>query len=79
MGRELYKEIEGKISEIEKRFNLSKDTWKYMKKCPKCDSNLVPRAGKNGKFMGCYNYPKCDYTEKYHESGFKSNNKNNSE
>ena len=31
-------------------------------KCPKCGSNLVERSGKFGKFTGCSNFPKCDYT-----------------
>ena len=32
--------------------------------CPKCGGGLVVRTGKYGKFMGCSNYPKCDYTKK---------------
>lgn len=31
--------------------------------CPKCGANLVERVGKYGKFYGCSNYPKCQYTE----------------
>lgn len=31
--------------------------------CPKCGGNLVERVGKYGKFLGCSNYPKCQYTE----------------
>jgi len=30
--------------------------------CPKCSSLLVPREGRFGKFIGCSNYPKCDYS-----------------
>ncbi len=30
--------------------------------CPECGSRLVERNGRNGKFMGCTNYPKCHYT-----------------
>jgi DNA topoisomerase-1 len=32
--------------------------------CPKCGSPLVMRHGKYGDFVGCSNYPKCDYIEK---------------
>lgn len=32
--------------------------------CPKCGSPLVVRRGKYGDFIGCSNYPKCDYIEK---------------
>ena len=31
--------------------------------CPKCDSTLIIRAGRYGKFIGCSNYPKCKYIE----------------
>lgn len=31
-------------------------------KCPKCGGKLVLRNGKYGKFYGCSNYPKCNYT-----------------
>jgi restriction system protein len=32
--------------------------------CPKCGGSLVERSGKFGKFYGCSNYPKCDFTRK---------------
>lgn len=31
-------------------------------KCPRCGGNLVLRKSKYGKFYGCSNYPKCNYT-----------------
>ena len=33
-------------------------------KCPKCGSPLVYKLGKNGQFVACSNYPKCDYVQK---------------
>ncbi|MBR3870459.1 MAG: NERD domain-containing protein [Clostridia bacterium] len=33
--------------------------------CPYCKTDLVLREGKNGKFYGCKNFPKCRYTTKY--------------
>lgn len=32
--------------------------------CPKCGSPLIYKEGKNGKFVGCSNYPKCKYVKK---------------
>ncbi len=32
--------------------------------CPRCNSKLLLRNGKNGKFYGCSNYPKCTFTKK---------------
>ncbi len=30
--------------------------------CPECGSPLVYKEGKNGSFIGCSNWPKCQYT-----------------
>ena len=35
--------------------------------CPYCKAELVLRNGKNGRFYGCKNFPKCRYTAKYNE------------
>ena len=32
--------------------------------CPKCGKPLVYKEGKNGKFIGCSNYPACNYVQK---------------
>ncbi len=47
--------------------NNSNEEMKIGRKCPKCGGDLVIRQGKYGKFIGCSNYPKCDYTERYEE------------
>ncbi len=31
--------------------------------CPKCDSPLIIRSGRYGKFIGCSSYPKCKHIE----------------
>ncbi len=31
-------------------------------KCPLCNSPLSIRLGRNGRFIGCTNYPECSYT-----------------
>lgn len=33
--------------------------------CPKCDGELKLRNGRNGKFYGCANYPRCRFTMPY--------------
>ncbi|MCR5021917.1 topoisomerase DNA-binding C4 zinc finger domain-containing protein [Ruminococcus sp.] len=30
--------------------------------CPECGSKLVEKTGRNGKFVGCSNFPNCRYT-----------------
>ena len=32
--------------------------------CPKCGAPLIYKEGKNGRFIGCSNFPKCDYVKK---------------
>ncbi len=32
--------------------------------CPKCGAPLVYKEGKNGRFIGCSNYPTCDFVKK---------------
>ena len=31
--------------------------------CPRCDSSLLVRQGRYGKFIGCSGYPACKYVE----------------
>ena len=35
-----------------------------IKYCPKCKAPLRVVNGKYGKFYGCSNYPRCEYSEK---------------
>lgn len=32
--------------------------------CPRCGGNLIKRNGKYGEFIGCSNYPKCNFIKK---------------
>lgn len=43
-----------------------KETQRNLKNgiCPRCGGTLVIRDGKYGKFIGCSNYPKCQFTKK---------------
>jgi DNA topoisomerase-1 len=33
------------------------------RKCPTCESNLIYKIGRYGKFIGCSNYPECKHIE----------------
>ena len=37
---------------------------KVIKPCPKCSGDLIKKRGKFGYFLGCTNYPTCNYMEK---------------
>ena len=41
-------------------------------KCPECSSPLSIRLGRNGRFIGCTNYPDCSYTRNLNEDGASS-------
>jgi DNA topoisomerase-1 len=34
-------------------------------KCPQCQSELLVRWGKNGEFLGCSGFPKCNFTRNF--------------
>ena len=48
-------------------YKESLEEGKKQKICPYCKGALVLRNGKNGKFYGCKNYPKCRYTMSFDE------------
>ncbi|MGO4892303.1 topoisomerase DNA-binding C4 zinc finger domain-containing protein [Flavobacterium sp. W21_SRS_FM6] len=35
--------------------------------CPKCQSSLKIKHGKSGAFIGCSQYPECDFSKPLHE------------
>lgn len=37
--------------------------------CPDCGSKLSIRLGRNGRFIGCTNYPECKYTRNLKDDG----------
>lgn len=50
--------------------NVKKDDTDYKvkdkildEKCPKCGHPLAEKHGRNGKFIGCTNFPACDFTK----------------
>ncbi len=53
------KEVEYAKDALQKE--KGKPTGRY---CPKCGAELIIKDSKNGQFVGCSNYPECDYIEK---------------
>ncbi len=41
-------------------------------KCPECGNPLSIRLGRNGRFIGCTNYPECAYTRNLNDDGTQS-------
>lgn len=54
------KTLQEKYKEVSKKEFTEKAT---EKKCPKCNSQLIIKMGKFGKFYACSLFPKCKYTE----------------
>jgi len=64
MLRKFYDPFIANINTKNKTVEKSKEfNQKIAKKCPKCQSELIMRVGKFGKFIACTSYPKCKYTE----------------
>ena len=48
-------------------------------KCPKCGGNLGIKLSKYGPFIGCSNYPTCNYTVKLYDDVIDNKTENNNE
>jgi len=48
-----------------KQLEHAAEVFKTDLSCPKCGKELVIKWGKNGEFLGCSGYPKCDYTSEF--------------
>jgi len=59
------KNLEEKYKEVDKKEISEKET---DKKCPECDSPLVIKLGRFGKFYACSAFPDCKYTESLEEN-----------
>ena len=44
-----------------------RDCGQSIEVCPDCDGWLVTRMGRYGRFLGCSNYPACDYSRNLHQ------------
>ena len=60
---EFWDEFKQQVDDKEKTVDRSEVTQQQIdEKCPKCTSPLSIRLGRHGNFIGCTNYPECDYT-----------------
>ena len=65
-----WKPFKDRIDDTQENVQRSDVTQEKMdEKCPKCDSQLSIRLGRNGRFVGCTNYPDCDYTRNLNDDG----------
>ncbi len=55
-----FKERVDHTEEFVKRSDVTQE--RLDETCPKCGGQLSIRLGRNGRFIGCTNYPSCDYT-----------------
>lgn len=55
-----FKERVDHTEEFVKRSDVTQERLEEV--CPKCGGQLSIRLGRNGRFIGCTNYPECDYT-----------------
>lgn len=62
--KEFYDPFKKELDEVmEKRKEIKKAAEeKTGEKCPECDSDLIFKWGRNGKFIACSNFPTCRYT-----------------
>jgi len=59
-----------RIDHTEQNVKRSDVTHEAMdEKCPKCNEPLSIRLGRHGRFIGCNNYPECDYTRDLNADG----------
>ena len=60
-----FKERVDHTAENVKRSEVTQE--KIDEQCPTCGGQLAIRLGRNGRFIGCTNYPDCDYTRNLNE------------
>lgn len=62
------------VKDKEKTVSRADATTEAMdEKCPKCESPLLIRLGRRGRFVGCSTYPDCDYTRNLGEDNGEEN------
>ncbi len=61
--KKFWKPFKERIDHTQENVQRSDVTQEKMdENCPKCGSPLSIRLGRHGRFIGCTNYPDCDYT-----------------
>ena len=62
--KSFYKGFEKDLKQVSKDRTDYKVKDKILdEKCPKCGHPLAEKHGRNGKFIGCTNFPECDFTK----------------
>jgi hypothetical protein len=67
IGKEVARVLFPLLTRLEAESRIGKYDWRTSRKCPKCDSYLIVKQGKFGKFYGCYNHPRCKHTENHEQ------------
>jgi DNA topoisomerase-1 len=67
MLREFYAPFEQRLQHAREHMPLVKKPQLVGRACPECGGDLIIKSGRNGKFIGCANYPTCTHTEPYIE------------
>ncbi len=61
---DFYKDFEKQLKNAKKDDdNFKVEPEKTGEKCPECGHDLVIKHGRNGKFIGCSNFPDCTFTK----------------
>ena len=61
--RQFWKPFKEQIDHTQENVTRSDVTHEALdESCPKCGNPLSIRLGRHGRFVGCTNYPECDYT-----------------
>ena len=68
MMKEFWKPFHELVEDKDKSVDRKDVTHEQIdEKCPKCGGSLAIRLGRRGRFIGCNNYPECDYTRNVNE------------
>ncbi len=68
MMKEFWQPFKDLVDEKEKTVDRKDVTHEQLdEKCPKCGGGLAIRLGRRGRFIGCNDYPECDYTRNVNE------------
>lgn len=69
MIQEFYAPFEKKLETVkEKSQRVTIEVEKTDEKCPQCQSPLVVRTGRFGKFLACSTFPACKFTKQFVEA-----------
>jgi DNA topoisomerase-1 len=68
--RKFWQPFKQRIDHTEENVQRSDVTHEAMdEECPQCGKPLSIRLGRHGRFVGCTNYPECDYTRDIDSDG----------